>query len=128
MLNCTQCKSSEKNCFDSKPRGASLKATEQPIDTGTAAGKCFLDMLGVFAESWIAGTSSAGLALSKGAQRGQYSLALRLFLTRQSAIDCPPGWSQCRPLRTSSQDHAFAASTPEEQSRSCKLRVSPLTR
>jgi hypothetical protein len=24
--------------------------TEQPIDTGTAAGKCFLDMLGVFAE------------------------------------------------------------------------------
>lgn len=28
----------------------SLKATEQPIDTGTAAGKCFLDMLGVFAE------------------------------------------------------------------------------
>ena len=31
-------------------RGASLKATEQPSDTGTAAGKCFLDMLGVFAE------------------------------------------------------------------------------
>jgi DNA invertase Pin-like site-specific DNA recombinase len=30
--------------------GASLKATEQPIDTGTAAGKCFLDMLGVFAK------------------------------------------------------------------------------
>jgi hypothetical protein len=27
-----------------------VKATEQPIDTGTAAGKCFLDMLGVFAE------------------------------------------------------------------------------
>jgi hypothetical protein len=33
-----------------RTRGASLKATEQPIDTGTAAGKCFLDMLGVFAE------------------------------------------------------------------------------
>jgi DNA invertase Pin-like site-specific DNA recombinase len=33
-----------------KGRGASLKTTEQPIDTGTAAGKCFLDMLGVFAE------------------------------------------------------------------------------
>jgi DNA invertase Pin-like site-specific DNA recombinase len=30
--------------------GATLKATEQPIDTSTAAGKCFLDMLGVFAE------------------------------------------------------------------------------
>src|SRR6266480_611586 len=33
-----------------KARGASLKAIEQPIDTSTAAGKCFLDMLGVFAE------------------------------------------------------------------------------
>jgi DNA invertase Pin-like site-specific DNA recombinase len=33
-----------------KARGAALKATEQPIDTCTAAGKCFLDMLGVFAE------------------------------------------------------------------------------
>jgi hypothetical protein len=28
-----------------------LRATEQPIDTGTAAGKAFLDMLGVFAVS-----------------------------------------------------------------------------
>jgi DNA invertase Pin-like site-specific DNA recombinase len=33
-----------------RARGAILKATEQPIDTGSAAGKCFLDMLGVFAE------------------------------------------------------------------------------
>jgi DNA invertase Pin-like site-specific DNA recombinase len=33
-----------------RAEGASLKATEQPIDTSTAAGKCFLDMLGVFAE------------------------------------------------------------------------------
>ena len=33
-----------------KGRGVILKATEQPIDTGTAAGKAFLDMLGVFAE------------------------------------------------------------------------------
>jgi DNA invertase Pin-like site-specific DNA recombinase len=31
-------------------KGASLKATEQPIDTSTTAGKAFLDMLGVFAE------------------------------------------------------------------------------
>lgn len=35
---------------DLKGRGVALKATEQPIDTGTAAGKAFLDMLGVFAE------------------------------------------------------------------------------
>ena len=33
-----------------KANGVSLKATEQPIDTSTAAGKAFLDMLGVFAE------------------------------------------------------------------------------
>src|SRR5271167_3802267 len=33
-----------------KGRGVALRATEQPIDTGTAAGKAFLAMLGVFAE------------------------------------------------------------------------------
>ena len=31
-------------------QGITLKATEQPVDTRTAAGKAFLDMLGVFAE------------------------------------------------------------------------------
>lgn len=35
---------------DLKSNGIELKATEQPIDTATAAGKAFLDMLGVFAE------------------------------------------------------------------------------
>lgn len=33
-----------------KGKGVALKATEQPIDTASAAGKAFLDMLGVFAE------------------------------------------------------------------------------
>jgi DNA invertase Pin-like site-specific DNA recombinase len=33
-----------------KSRSVALRATEQPVDTGTAAGKAFLDMLGVFAE------------------------------------------------------------------------------
>jgi DNA invertase Pin-like site-specific DNA recombinase len=33
-----------------KDKGVALRATEQPIDTSTAAGKAFLDMLGVFAE------------------------------------------------------------------------------
>jgi DNA invertase Pin-like site-specific DNA recombinase len=33
-----------------KTRGATLRATDQPVDTSTAAGKAFLDMLGVFAE------------------------------------------------------------------------------
>lgn len=33
-----------------RDKNVDLKASEQPIDTTTAAGKCFLDMLGVFAE------------------------------------------------------------------------------
>ena len=33
-----------------KEKQVTLKATEQPIDTKSAAGKAFLDMLGVFAE------------------------------------------------------------------------------
>jgi DNA invertase Pin-like site-specific DNA recombinase len=36
--------------YDLKERGITLKATEQPIDTGTASGKCFLDILSGFAE------------------------------------------------------------------------------
>lgn len=33
-----------------RSKGAQLRATEQPIDTSSAVGKAFLDMLGVFAE------------------------------------------------------------------------------
>lgn len=33
-----------------RQKGVTLRATEQPIDTSTSAGKAFLDMLGVFAE------------------------------------------------------------------------------
>jgi DNA invertase Pin-like site-specific DNA recombinase len=33
-----------------RARRATLNGIEPPIDTSTAAGKCFLDMLGVFAE------------------------------------------------------------------------------
>ncbi len=60
-----------------KAKGATLKATEQPIDTATAAGKAFLDMLGVFAEfetnlrrerqlEGIAKAKEAGLYAGKG--------------------------------------------------------------
>ena len=35
---------------DLNEKGIALRATDQPIDTTTSAGKCFLDMLGVFAE------------------------------------------------------------------------------
>ena len=55
-----------------RAKGASLKATEQPIDTSTAAGKAFLDMLGVFAEferngSWRASQKPRKLAFTKAA-------------------------------------------------------------
>ena len=36
--------------YDLSEKGVVLKATEQPIATDTIEGKCFLDMLGVFAE------------------------------------------------------------------------------
>ena len=35
---------------DLNTKGVTISATEQPIDTKTSAGKCFLDMLGVFGE------------------------------------------------------------------------------
>ena len=36
--------------YELDQKGVTLSATEQPIDTRTSAGKCFLDMLSVFAE------------------------------------------------------------------------------
>ncbi|WP_025898025.1 recombinase family protein [Sneathiella glossodoripedis] len=36
--------------YELNQKGVVLKATEQPIDTSTSAGKCFLDMLSVFSE------------------------------------------------------------------------------
>ena len=36
--------------YDLNKRGINISATEQPVDTKTSIGKCFLDMLGVFAE------------------------------------------------------------------------------
>ena len=36
--------------YELSQKGVSLMATEQPIDTSTSAGKCFLDMLSVFSE------------------------------------------------------------------------------
>ena len=36
--------------YDLNKKGVTISATEQPIDTKTSAGKCFLGMLGVFGE------------------------------------------------------------------------------
>lgn len=53
--------------------GVSLKATEQPIDTGTPTGRAFLQMLGVFAEfetAIRAERQAEGIARAK--KRGVY--------------------------------------------------------
>lgn len=60
--------------FELKGRGIGLRATEQPIDTMTAAGKAFLDMLGVFAEfetNWRRERQAEGIAAAKA--RGVYT-------------------------------------------------------
>ena len=41
---------SPRHCPRPARQGHRVQCTEQPVDTSTAAGKCFLDMLGVFAE------------------------------------------------------------------------------
>ena len=56
-----------------KDKGAHLAATEQPVDTSTAAGKAFFDMLGVFAEfetNLRSERQAEGIAAAK--QRGAY--------------------------------------------------------
>jgi len=40
----------ENMVFELNERGVTLSATEQPIDSKSAAGKCFLDMLAIFSE------------------------------------------------------------------------------
>ena len=54
-------------------KGTHLAATEQPVDTSTAAGKAFFDMLGVFAEfetNLRRERQTEGIAAAK--QRGAY--------------------------------------------------------
>jgi DNA invertase Pin-like site-specific DNA recombinase len=54
-------------------RGIALRATEQPIDTGTAAGRAFLQMLGVFAEFETAMRKERQLeGIAKAKQAGVY--------------------------------------------------------
>ena len=56
-----------------KDKGAHLAATEQPVDTSTAASKAFFDMLGVFAEfetNLRRERQAEGIAAAK--QRGAY--------------------------------------------------------
>lgn len=55
-----------------KAKGATLRATEQPIDASTPAGQAFLSMLGVFAEferSLILERQKAGIAKARAEGR-----------------------------------------------------------
>ena len=59
-----------------KEMGAHLAATEQAVDTSTAAGKAFFDMLGVFAEfetnlRWERQAEGIKAATRKGVYRGR---------------------------------------------------------
>ncbi len=57
--------------YDLDKRGVTLSATEQPIDTKTSAGKCFLDMLGVFGVFDTNLSKERQLAgIAKGKERG----------------------------------------------------------
>lgn len=61
-----------------KDKGAHLAATEQPVDTSTATGKAFFDMLGVFAEfetNLRRERQAEGIAAAKsrGVYRGRFA-------------------------------------------------------
>jgi DNA invertase Pin-like site-specific DNA recombinase len=59
--------------YDLDKKGVSLSATEQPINTKTSAGKCFLDMLAVFSEFETKLRSERQLeGIAKAKERGVY--------------------------------------------------------
>lgn len=69
-----------------KGRGIHLQATEQPIDTSTAAGKAFLDFLGVFAEfetNLRRERQLDGIAMAKAAGKYKGKAPLKLELKDQ---------------------------------------------
>lgn len=69
-----------------KAKGVALRATEQPIDTATASGKAFLDMLGVFAEfetNLRRERQMEGIAAAK--KRGVYKGRRRQIAPKKSA-------------------------------------------
>jgi DNA invertase Pin-like site-specific DNA recombinase len=69
--------------YDLDKKGVTLSATEQPIDTKTSVGKCFLDMLGVFAEFETNLRNERQLeGIAKAKERGVYK-------GRKPSIDVP---------------------------------------
>ncbi len=72
-----------------KEKGVALRATEQPVDTGTAAGKVFLDMLDVFAEF------ETGLRRERQLEGIKIMKAEGIYKGRKTSIDA----AELRPLR-----------------------------
>ena len=70
-----------------KAKGAALKATEQPIDTSTAAGKGFLDMLG-YSRSLrpTCGVSGSLMGLPRPKQRASIEGASRALMRSRSSV------------------------------------------
>ena len=73
-----------------KERGAHLAATEQPVDTSSATGKAFFDMLGVFAEfetNLRRERQAEGIVAAK--QRAPIAADLRRSTWKRSGADFP---------------------------------------
>jgi Resolvase, N terminal domain len=66
-----------------KVKGVALRATEQPIDTSTAAGKAFLYMLGVFARPTCARSGRW-----RGLRRPRLLASTRDVRRRLTALRC----------------------------------------
>lgn len=77
-----------------KHKGVALRATEQPVDTGTAAGKAFLDMLGVFAEFETNLRRERQLEGIRAARSGASTRGA-------SPVSMPPRFSACASRRSS---------------------------
>jgi Resolvase, N terminal domain len=82
-----------------RAEGASLRATEQLIDTGTAGGKCFLDMFGLFAEfepNLRRERQLEGIAKAKAAGVSPAHVNRRTGLADRSSVP-PPAQPLCQP-------------------------------
>ncbi|ASY61229.1 DNA invertase gene rlgA (plasmid) [Sinorhizobium sp. CCBAU 05631] len=85
-----------------KAKGAHLVATEQPVDTSTAAGKAFFDMLGVFAEfetNLRRERQAEGIAAAR--KRGIYKGRPRRSIAQKSCFGCNRAKAPARSLAIS---------------------------
>ena len=96
-----------------KAKGVALRATEQPIDTSTAAGKAFLDMLGVFAEF------ETNLRKERQMEGIAKAKAAGVYKGRPASIDA----TRCNSSRPRAGDHLRSPA-----SSACRASVSALWR